>query len=64
MNFMHTWNYRDNREHYRDRIISIIAQPYTYAHYKMIMTIFTVYATPLPYNFVPYTYRRILWQIW
>ena len=29
-NFMHTWNYRDNcdnKQHYRDRRISIIAQP-------------------------------------
>ena len=28
---MHTWNYRDNRDNkqnYRDRRISIIAQPY------------------------------------
>ena len=30
-NFMHTWNYRDNRDNkqnYRDRRISVIAQPY------------------------------------
>ena len=29
-NFMHTWNYRDNRDNkqnYRDRRISVIAQP-------------------------------------
>ena len=26
VNFMHTWNYRDNKQHYHDRGISLTAQ--------------------------------------
>ena len=56
---MHTWNYRDNRDnkqHYRDRRISIVAQPY----YKCVKIVhghggfLSVVGVNRPYNVCTY----------